>query len=116
MPWLTSPSGRIWTPNSAQFLRRVSICVREVVSAIVKSSPRLVLNAGSAYPVGVLWSSVASVRSVRRPDLTLATYDHNAPTGSLVIEDPTSRKQVDTLRANGAEFGVPLHSMGGAQQ
>ena len=51
-------------------------------------------------------------RTVRRPDLTLATEDHNVPTGSLVIEDPISRKQVETLRANCAEFGIRLHSMG----
>ncbi|MCW2615581.1 MAG: 3-isopropylmalate dehydratase, large subunit [Frankiales bacterium] len=55
-------------------------------------------------------------RGVRRPDLTLATEDHNVPTGSLVIEDPVSRKQVETLRANCAEFGIRLHSMGDAGQ
>ncbi len=55
-------------------------------------------------------------RSLRRPDLTLATEDHNVPTGSLVIEDPVSRTQVETLRANCAEFGVRLHSMGDRQQ
>jgi hypothetical protein len=66
MPCCWSPSDRICTPNSAQFFRSVSICVRDVVSRIVNRSPRRVLKAGSAYPVGVLWSSVASVRSVRR--------------------------------------------------
>jgi 3-isopropylmalate/(R)-2-methylmalate dehydratase large subunit len=55
-------------------------------------------------------------RTVRRPDLTIATEDHNVPTGSLVIEDPVSRTQVETLRANCAEFGVRLHSMGDAGQ
>jgi 3-isopropylmalate/(R)-2-methylmalate dehydratase large subunit len=53
-------------------------------------------------------------RTVRRPDLTLATEDHNVPTDLLggPIADPVSRKQVETLRANCAEFGVRLHPMG----
>ena len=55
-------------------------------------------------------------RGVRRPDLTIATEDHNVPTGSLVIEDPVSRTQVETLRANCAEYGIRLHSMGDAGQ
>src|SRR5512135_1483286 len=50
-------------------------------------------------------------RRVRRPDLTIATEDHNVPTDlrSGPIEDPVSRTQVETLRANCAEFGVRLH-------
>jgi 3-isopropylmalate/(R)-2-methylmalate dehydratase large subunit len=55
-------------------------------------------------------------RTLRRPDLTLATEDHNVPTDSLVLSDPISRKQVETLRANCAEFGVRLHPMGDAGQ
>ena len=55
-------------------------------------------------------------RTVRRPDLTLATEDHNVPTTGLSIEDPISRKQVETLRANCAEFGIRLHPMGDAGQ
>lgn len=57
-------------------------------------------------------------RPVRRPDLTLATEDHNTPTLDidLPIADPTSRKQIETLRANAAEFGVRLHSLGDADQ
>ncbi|MCY7365746.1 MAG: 3-isopropylmalate dehydratase large subunit [Frankiaceae bacterium] len=55
-------------------------------------------------------------RGVRRPDLTLATEDHNVPTTGLLIEDPISRKQVETLRANCAEFGIRLHPMGDAGQ
>jgi 3-isopropylmalate/(R)-2-methylmalate dehydratase large subunit len=53
-------------------------------------------------------------RTVRRPDLTLATEDHNVPTDSLVqpVADPISRKQLETLRANAAEFGIRLHPMG----
>src|SRR5438105_1282526 len=53
-------------------------------------------------------------RTVRRPDLTLATEDHNVPTDSLVqpVADPISRKQLETLRANCAEFGIRLHPMG----
>ena len=57
-------------------------------------------------------------RPVRRPDLTLATEDHNVPTTGihLPIADEISRLQVDTLRANCAEFGVRLFPMGDAEQ
>jgi 3-isopropylmalate/(R)-2-methylmalate dehydratase large subunit len=56
-------------------------------------------------------------RGVRRPDLTLATEDHNTPTDNLVtILDPVSRTQIETLRRNAAEFGVELHSLGDADQ
>ncbi|HZM68537.1 MAG TPA: 3-isopropylmalate dehydratase large subunit [Nakamurella sp.] len=57
-------------------------------------------------------------RPVRRPDLTLATEDHNVPTLgiNLLIADPVSRTQVDTLRTNCAEFGVRLFPMGNAEQ
>jgi 3-isopropylmalate/(R)-2-methylmalate dehydratase large subunit len=53
-------------------------------------------------------------RPVRRPDLTVATEDHNVPTADVdqPIADPVSRRQVEALRANCAEFGVQLHSMG----
>ena len=57
-------------------------------------------------------------RAVRRPDLTLATEDHNVPTIDLdkPIADPVSRTQVETLRRNCEEFGVRLHSLGDAEQ
>ncbi len=56
-------------------------------------------------------------RPVRRPDLTLATEDHNTPTDNLVtILDPVSRTQIETLRRNAAEFGILLHSLGDAEQ
>ncbi|EXF25304.1 3-isopropylmalate dehydratase [Nesterenkonia sp. AN1] len=57
-------------------------------------------------------------RPVRRPDLTIATEDHNTPTLEIdkPIADPISRKQVDTLRANAKEFGVRIHSLGDADQ
>ena len=55
-------------------------------------------------------------RTVRRPDLTLATEDHNVPTTGLTIDDPISRTQVETLRKNCAEFGIRLHPMGDAGQ
>ncbi|GAA2779225.1 3-isopropylmalate dehydratase large subunit [Saccharopolyspora taberi] len=57
-------------------------------------------------------------RPVRRPDLTLATEDHNVPTTGidLPIADPVSRTQVDTLRRNCEEFGIRLHPMGDAEQ
>ena len=53
-------------------------------------------------------------RPVRRPDLTLATEDHNVPTFEIdkPIADPISRAQVDALRRNAAEFGVPIYSLG----
>jgi 3-isopropylmalate/(R)-2-methylmalate dehydratase large subunit len=52
-------------------------------------------------------------RPVRRPDLTLATEDHNVPTTDtlLPIADPVSRTQVETLRKNCADFGVRLFPM-----
>jgi 3-isopropylmalate/(R)-2-methylmalate dehydratase large subunit len=52
-------------------------------------------------------------RSVRRPDLTIATEDHNVPTTDtlLPIADPISRAQVEALRKNAAGFGVRLHPM-----
>ncbi len=55
-------------------------------------------------------------RTVRRPELTLATEDHNVPTDALTITDPISLKQVETLRANCQEFDIRLHSMGDAKQ
>ena len=57
-------------------------------------------------------------RPVRRPDLTLATEDHNVPTDLLIgpITDPVSRVQVETLRRNCAEFGIRLHPMGDSGQ
>lgn len=70
----------------------------------------------------------AAGRKVRRPDLTLATEDHNTPTGYddpaqacqrgalFTIADLTSRLQIETLRRNCAEFGIRLHSLGDANQ
>jgi len=57
-------------------------------------------------------------RTVRRPDLTIATEDHNVPTLDILkpIADPVSKLQVDTLRANCKEFGVRLHSLGDLDQ
>jgi 3-isopropylmalate/(R)-2-methylmalate dehydratase large subunit len=67
-------------------------------------------------------------RGVRRTDLTLATEDHNTPTGYadasfnnrrgelLTIADTTSRIQIETLRKNCAEFGVRIRSLGDVQQ
>ena len=59
-----------------------------------------------------------SARSVRRPDLTLATEDHNVPTldWDKPIADPVSRTQVETLRRNAEEFGVRLHPLGDVEQ
>jgi 3-isopropylmalate/(R)-2-methylmalate dehydratase large subunit len=56
-------------------------------------------------------------RPVRRPDLTIATEDHNTPTDNLfTIADPVSRTQIETLRRNAEEFKIRLHSLGDAQQ
>src|SRR3982750_3487489 len=57
-------------------------------------------------------------RAVRRPDLTLATEDHNVPTvdWDKPIADPVSKTQVDTLRRNAEEFGVRLHPLGDIEQ
>ncbi|HUF97884.1 MAG TPA: aconitase family protein [Ilumatobacter sp.] len=59
-----------------------------------------------------------SGRKVRRPELTLATEDHNVPTADIdqPIADEISAKQVDTLRRNAAEFGVTNYPMGHANQ
>jgi 3-isopropylmalate/(R)-2-methylmalate dehydratase large subunit len=66
----------------------------------------------------------AAGRKVRRPDLTIATEDHNVPTTGVTgpdvpisgpdspITDPVSRTQVATMRNNAEEFGVRLHPMG----
>ena len=53
-------------------------------------------------------------RTVRRPDLTVATMDHNVPTSGLgqPIADPISAKQMDVLRANCDEFGITCYAMG----
>jgi 3-isopropylmalate/(R)-2-methylmalate dehydratase large subunit len=53
-------------------------------------------------------------RTVRRPDLTVATMDHNVPTTGLdrPLEDPISATQMDVLRKNCEEFGIRLYPMG----
>ncbi len=55
-------------------------------------------------------------RAVRRPDLSLATEDHNVPTTPGPITDLVSRTQVETLRRNCTEFGVTLFPMGDVDQ
>ncbi|TFB90626.1 3-isopropylmalate dehydratase large subunit [Cryobacterium algoricola] len=57
-------------------------------------------------------------RRLRRPDLTIATEDHNTPTLAIdrPIKDLTSRTQIETLRRNCEEFGVRLHSLGDIEQ
>lgn len=67
-------------------------------------------------------------RTVRRTDLTLATEDHNTPTGYadpafntrrgdlMTILDTVSRTQIETLRKNCAEFGVQIRSLGNVEQ
>jgi len=60
----------------------------------------------------------AAGRTVRRPDLTMATEDHNVPTLDILkpIADPVSRAQVEALRRNAAEFGIRLAPMGDRDQ
>ncbi|HUR74727.1 MAG TPA: aconitase family protein, partial [Sporichthya sp.] len=60
----------------------------------------------------------AAGRPVRRPDLTLATEDHNTPTLDIdkPIADPVSRTQIEALRRNAAEFGLRIHSLGDIDQ
>ena len=70
----------------------------------------------------------AAGRKVRRPDLTIATEDHNVPTTGITgpgvplsgpdspVTDPVSRTQVEALRTNAAEFGIKLFPMGDAGQ
>jgi len=59
-------------------------------------------------------------RTVRRPERTVATADHNVPTDGTptarMIADQLSRVQVETLERNCAEFGIPLHSLGSEYQ
>ncbi len=57
-------------------------------------------------------------RAVRRPDLTVATEDHNVPTADIdqPIADPVSRTQVEVLRKNTAEFGITNYPMGHPDQ
>ncbi|MGE3819556.1 MAG: aconitase family protein, partial [Isosphaeraceae bacterium] len=56
-------------------------------------------------------------RTVRRPELTFATVDHNVPTeNQLDIREPMSRRQVETLRNNCREFGVTLYDINSGRQ
>ncbi|MGH2954290.1 MAG: 3-isopropylmalate dehydratase large subunit [Solirubrobacterales bacterium] len=59
-------------------------------------------------------------RAVRRPDKTVATADHNVPTdgtpAARMIADELSRKQVEALERNCAEFGIPVYSLGSDRQ
>jgi 3-isopropylmalate/(R)-2-methylmalate dehydratase large subunit len=60
----------------------------------------------------------AAGRTVRRPELTMATEDHNVPTLDILapIADPVSRAQIEALRKNAAEFGIRLAPMGDRDQ
>jgi 3-isopropylmalate/(R)-2-methylmalate dehydratase large subunit len=55
-------------------------------------------------------------RQVRRPDRSLATMDHNVPTTPGPIEDPLAKAQLEALRTNCAEFGVPLYATGSGRE
>src|SRR5919197_192859 len=55
-------------------------------------------------------------RTVRRPELTVATMDHNVPTEDGPVTDPLARQQLDALRRNCREFGVPLFATGSGRE
>ena len=55
-------------------------------------------------------------RRVRRPDLTIATMDHNVPTETGPIRDQIAKAQLDALRANCEEFGVPIYATGSGRE
>src|SRR3954447_7432343 len=55
-------------------------------------------------------------RPVQRPDLTIATTDHNVPTGDDTPQDPLSQQQLDALARNCKEFGVPLYATGSGRE
>jgi len=55
-------------------------------------------------------------RTVRRPDLTVATMDHNVPTTDGPVTDEISARQMQALQANADEFGVTLYPWGAAGQ
>jgi 3-isopropylmalate/(R)-2-methylmalate dehydratase large subunit len=58
----------------------------------------------------------AAGRPVRRPDLTLATMDHNVPTLEGPVTDPLARAQLDALQRNCEEFGVRLFATGSGRE
>jgi 3-isopropylmalate/(R)-2-methylmalate dehydratase large subunit len=58
----------------------------------------------------------AAGRAVRRPDLTVATMDHNVPTLDGPVTDPLARAQLDALRRNCEEFGVRLFATGSGRE
>ena len=55
-------------------------------------------------------------RGVRRADRSLATMDHNVPTVDGPVTDPLARAQLDALRRNCEEFGVPLYATGSGRE
>jgi 3-isopropylmalate/(R)-2-methylmalate dehydratase large subunit len=57
-----------------------------------------------------------SNRRARRPDLSIATMDHNVPTEDGPITDPLARAQLEALRRNCEEFGVPLYATGSGRE
>ena len=87
--------------------RRAATCSTSTCTSSTRSPARR-RSTACASPAG----------RVRRPDLTIATEDHNTPTLDIdkPIADLTSRTQIETLRRNCAEFGVRLHSLGDVEQ
>jgi 3-isopropylmalate/(R)-2-methylmalate dehydratase large subunit len=58
----------------------------------------------------------AAGRAVRRPDLTVATMDHNVPTTAGPVTDQISARQMEALKTNAQEFGITLYPWGAAGQ
>src|ERR671939_358629 len=55
-------------------------------------------------------------RRVRRPDLAVATMDHNVPTDGGPVADPVARAQLEALERNCAEFRIPLFATGSGRE
>ncbi|WP_163654324.1 3-isopropylmalate dehydratase large subunit [Listeria sp. PSOL-1] len=59
----------------------------------------------------------AASRTIRRPDKTFATMDHNVPTSDIFnIQDVIAKKQIETLRKNCLDFGIRLADIGSLDQ
>jgi 3-isopropylmalate/(R)-2-methylmalate dehydratase large subunit len=92
---------------------------RHVVGRATAEDDLLYIDLHLLHEVNTPWAFDAlraSGRRVRRPDLTLATEDHNTPTHSLVDRgaDAAGRRQTVLLRRNCAEFGIPIRTLGQA--
>ena len=94
-------------PRRAQRAAASPTCSTSISTSSTRSPARRPSTA-SASPAG----------GVRRPDLTVATADHNVPTEDIdqPVADPISAKQLEVLAANTAEFGITHYGMGDPNQ